>query len=184
MHGTRCHTIGILPSLGSYMDTQEVLIGLAQIAIALIGFSGLVSVFRRGANGVWHPDTRFWMLLTNATGGLFFSLLPLPFLQAALSPFWTWSVCSGIFAVFLAASATLTVRQLRQRLEKGEYYKSEITVLFIAIHVVLVVTLVLNCIGLAWEPTFTPYLASLSFYLFGVTLAFIRLVYVSFSTTN
>ena len=184
MRGTRCHTIAILPALGSYMDTQGVLIGLAQIAIALIGFSGLVSVFRRSANGVWRPDARFWTLLTTATGSLFFSLLPLPFLQAALSPFWTWSACSGIFAVFLVASATLTVRDLRQRLGKGEYYKSKITIFFIAINVVLVVTLVLNFFGLAWGPAFTPYLASLAFYLFGATLAFIRMVYISFSATN
>ena len=166
------------------MEIQELLIGLAQIAIALIGFSGLASVFRRSGDETWRPGNRFWTLITTASGCLVFSLLPLVFLHGGMSLFVTWSACSGIFAAFLAVSWAWLFRELRRKIGAGQYYKSAITVLWTAGHVIAVSVLVLNTFSIAWQPTFAPYLASLMLYFFWGSMIFIRMIYIGISANR
>ena len=166
------------------MEIQELLIGLAQIAIALIGFSGLVFVFRRGGDRASRPGIRFWTLITTGSGCLIFSLLPLAFLYGGMSSVVTWSACSGIFATFLAVSWTALFIELRRRIGAGQYYKSAITVVSAVGHVIAVTLLVLNTLDIAWQPTFAPYLACLMLYFFWGSNMFIRIIYVSLSTSR
>jgi len=166
------------------MEIQELLIGLAQIAIALIGFSGLVFVFRRRGDDAQRPGNRFWTLITTGSGCLVFSLLPLAFLHGGMSSFVTWSACSGVFAVFLAVSWAWLYIELRRRIGAGQYYKSAITFAFTAGHVIAVAVLVLNTLGIAWQPTFAPYLASLMLYFFWGSSMFIRIIYIGLSASR
>ena len=165
------------------MEIQELLIGLAQIAIALIGFSGLVFVFRRG-DDTQRPGNRFWTLITTGIGCLVFSLLPLTFLHGGMSPVVTWSASSGIFAVFLAVSWTWLYIELRRRIGAGQYYKSAIPIAFTAGHVIAVAVLVLNTLGIVWQPTFVPYLACLMLYFFWGSSMFIRIIYIGLSASR
>ena len=61
------------------MTGEESLYNLAEIAIALAGFSGLVAVFRSERLGSWLPRERFlfWLLLAGALGTLFLALFPI-----------------------------------------------------------------------------------------------------------
>ncbi len=77
-----------LGAQGSSMENSDFLIGLAEIAIAIVGFSGLVSVFR-SANCAWRPDARFWAMITESSGTLVFAVLPLPFIQSGIAPEYT-----------------------------------------------------------------------------------------------
>ena len=166
------------------MEIQELLLGLAQIAVALVGFSGLASVFRRSADATWRPDVRFWSLIIATTGCLIFSLLPLAFLHGGISTIVTWPACSGIFAAFMTVSWIALLRQLRRRIGAGEYYKSAITVAFTVGHVIAVTVLVLNTLGIAWQPTFGPYLVSLMLYFLWASMIFIRMIYMGISASK
>ncbi len=166
------------------MEIQELLIGLAQIAVALVGFSGLASVFRRSGDDTWRPDVRFWSLIIATIGCLIFSLLPLAFLHGGMSSIVTWSACSGIFAAFMTVSWIAFLRELRRRIGAGEYYKSAITVAFTVGHVIAVAVLVLNTLGIAWRPTFAPYLASLMLYFLWASMILIRMIYMGVSASK
>ena len=163
------------------MEIQELLIGLAQIAIALIGFSGLVFIFRGRGDKTWRPGNRFYTLITTGSGCLIFSLLPLAFLHGGMSSFVTWSACSGLFAAFLAVSWAWLYIELVRRIGAGQYYKSAITVAFTAGHAIAVVVLVLNTLGIAWQPSFPPYLASLMLYFLWGSMIFVRIIYIGLS---
>jgi len=172
-----------LGAKGSSMENSDVLIGLAQIAIAIVGFSGLVSVFR-SANRAWRPDARFWAMITESSGTLVFAVLPLPFIQSGIAPEYTWSICSVLFALFSAAFCVFHVRELRRRVASGQYYKSQITTLFTVSNIIIVVVLLLNASGLVFERSFTPYLACLVAYTVGSTLTFVRMIYISLVSSD
>jgi hypothetical protein len=60
---------------------MEGLVGLdtiAELSLALAGFSSLLAVFRGGAIHGWHPRARmaFWILLSYSLGALIFALVP------------------------------------------------------------------------------------------------------------
>jgi hypothetical protein len=57
---------------------QDTLIGLAEIAIALAGFSAIVVMLRRGADGRWSAldAARFQGMVLHSCGAFAFALLP------------------------------------------------------------------------------------------------------------
>ena len=60
------------------MNESNVLLSIAEIAVTLLGFAAIVTVFRQ--RDTWRPDGRFWGMVGAGIGTLIFSLLPLPFL--------------------------------------------------------------------------------------------------------
>ena len=51
---------------------------IAEISLALIGFSALLAMFRQGGIHTWEARARlaFWLIVTSGFAALFFSLLP------------------------------------------------------------------------------------------------------------
>jgi hypothetical protein len=51
---------------------------IAELSLALIGFSALLAMFRGGSIHTWQPRTRvaFWLIISYGFGALVFSLLP------------------------------------------------------------------------------------------------------------
>src|SRR5207342_26925 len=71
--GSRCFTSRFV------MPISDLLIAIAQIAVALAGFSGLVAAIRTAAPEGWHPRdiwSLFWMFGASI-GALVLALLPL-----------------------------------------------------------------------------------------------------------
>ena len=88
------------------MDIVEILIGIAEIAIALAGFSGVVAAFGSRSKGAWHPGDRLRLgfLLEASLTAAGFALLALLVLSAVEDEALTWAVLSGSWAVFMAGS--------------------------------------------------------------------------------
>ena len=88
------------------MDYQDLLQTLAEVSVALAGFSGVVSVFGRRHTGDWDPADRLHLsfMLETSLAVLFLSLLPFAFLSVELSPRSTWTIMSGIMAAYLVAT--------------------------------------------------------------------------------
>jgi hypothetical protein len=67
---------------------ESVLYTLAEVAITLAGFSGVVVVFRLRGAQAWSPTELqiLWLLIGDSFLVLLFALLPLPLALANLSP--------------------------------------------------------------------------------------------------
>ena len=87
------------------MDHLDLLQTLAEVAVALAGFSGVVTVFGRRHTGEWDPVDRLHLsfMLETSFAVLFLSILPFALLALDLSPRSTWATMSGVFAAFLVA---------------------------------------------------------------------------------
>ena len=88
------------------MAEAESLLTLAEIAVTLAGFSGLVGVFRTRSLDQWNPRDLLILWLILGLGGLamVFALLPLPLFQAGLSAPVVWRATSLVFLVSLTAA--------------------------------------------------------------------------------
>ena len=88
------------------MSEAEPLLTLAEIAVTLTGFSGLIAAFRSRSLDDWNPRDLLILWLILGLGGLamLFALLPLPLFQAGLSATAVWHAASLVFLVFLLSA--------------------------------------------------------------------------------
>lgn len=102
------------------MDINDLLIGLAGVAVSLAGFSGLVVAIRTSASARWQPRDIWslsWMLGASI-GALFLALLPVLLSSFALLEEQTWTITTGVMALFMISLAmTMAVydRRLKRR---------------------------------------------------------------------
>ena len=84
------------------MTGEDSLYNVAEIAIALAGFSGLVAVFRSERLGAWLPRERFlfWLLISFALAALFFALLPVTLHLLGFSEAVVWATASALLASY------------------------------------------------------------------------------------
>jgi len=161
------------------MDHVELLIGIAEIAIALAGFTGVVVVFGSRSAGTWHPGDRLRLgfLLEASLTAAGFSLLALLLLHTISDRPLTWAIMSAAWALFMTYSLYSSRRRIRQNAdEHGDVDRTAnllVAVLFIALIVLQIANAVL------WL-TFAPFLAALILNLAGATMQFARLIRTAF----
>lgn len=89
------------------MSDSDILQTLAEVGVALAGFTGVVFVLGRRAVGEWSPVERLWfhILLSSSVQVVFFAILPLVF-ESYLSTSTAWRWSAGLLGaeglVFLA----------------------------------------------------------------------------------
>ncbi len=85
------------------MDAKEELLGIAQIAVTMIGFSGLLFVFRSRNLDRMAPRDLSALAMIISSGGfaLAFALVPLPFAYLGIGEERVWRLCCGTFCVGL-----------------------------------------------------------------------------------
>ncbi len=97
------------------MPEAETLRVIAELAIAIAGFSGVVVVLRRQAVGSWEVG-RLWMLLVQAVGAALFAFVPLLLEMAGLSASVNWRFSNGALGLFnigVVAGVVVTTRASR-----------------------------------------------------------------------
>lgn len=77
---------------------ESVLYTLAEVAVSLAGFSGLVIVFRLRGTEAWTPTELriFWLLIGDSFLVVIFALLPIPLALANWSPEAIWGLCNAM----------------------------------------------------------------------------------------
>ena len=102
------------------MEGSDVLIVIAEIAVGLAGFSGVVVTLGRRSSGPWQKDEklRFNQLLGFALGCAFFAILPLALMLSPLHVETIIQVCGLPAALLFTAIITTTV--VRMFRLKGE----------------------------------------------------------------
>lgn len=95
---------------------------LAQVAIALAGFSGVVVAFRVQGAHAWSPTELrvLWLLLGGSFLVLFFSLLPLPLALANWPADAIWGLGSALLGSWFIAGNLLALRGDRLDRARGQ----------------------------------------------------------------
>jgi len=123
---------------------EAILYTLAQVAITLAGFSGLVVVFRvRGAQ-TWSPTELrvLWFLLGDRFLVLFFSLLPIPLALANWSHHALWGFCNTLLGSWFIVGTLLALRGYRR--DRTGQQPIRVPVITPIFYVVLVVALAMG----------------------------------------
>ena len=100
---------------------EQILDTLANVAIALAGFSGLVVVFRASDAHTWSPTELrvVWFLVGDSFLVVFLAMLPIPLALANWSPDAIWGLCSALLGSWFFVSFFLAlIGELRDRAAK------------------------------------------------------------------
>lgn len=125
---------------------------LANVAIALAGFSGLVMAFRMRGPRAWSPTELrvLWFLVGDSFLVLLFALLPMPMALANWSLEVIWGLCSALLGTWFLVGFFLALRGERQ--DRAARRWITIPVITPILHAVYVVAFVMG-IGL-WLSAF------------------------------
>jgi hypothetical protein len=91
---------------------------LAEVAIALAGFSGVAAAFRVREAYTWSATERriLWLLIGDSLLVLFFSLIPVALALSDLSQTMIWSICNATLGSWFIIGDILAIRgELRDR---------------------------------------------------------------------
>lgn len=161
------------------MDYSELLIGIAEIAVALAGFTGVVVVFGSRKDGTWHPGDRLrlgFLLEASLTAGGF-SLLSLILFHSLKSAGAAWVVTGVIWAAFMAYSLYSSRRQIQIDQDAHGDVDRIANKIVSLIFVSLIVLQIANIF--MWQE-FAPLLAALTFNIAGAAMQFARLIRSAF----
>jgi hypothetical protein len=163
------------------VDPNEALLTIAEIAIATIGFAGIMSALRPSSShsaDAMHR-LRLRLMVEASASVMIFAFLPFV-LRGLVDSDRIWMFGSGVLAV----TSPLLVGSIyvRQRRLFGSGLIRE-TLLFdtfvVASAVVVEIALIVNCLGIFFEPRFAAYLMGVLFPL-GVAVAmFIRAIFAA-----
>jgi hypothetical protein len=162
------------------LDFPETLVGLAEIAVSVAGFTGVVVAFRSSSHGSWHAGDRLRLsfLLESSLTAAGFSLLTLVLLhvfpqQNSIA----WAAASTCWALFMPWSLYSSHLRIKASLQEHDDIDQFANRLIFVIFCVLVLVQVANAVH--WQ-VFAPLLAALCANLVGAAVQFARLIYSAF----
>jgi hypothetical protein len=138
------------------VEETAALMVVAEIAVALAGFSGVAAALRHGASETWPDDDRdrFVDLVVHSGIALFASLVPLMFAHQGGVNSELWSSSSFIWAGCASVGIALSVRRMRLH-KKGRDVRTVLTA------IAFLGTLVLQLYNGFVLQEFWPYLGGL-----------------------
>ena len=154
------------------MTEYELLSAIAEIAVALLGFAAIVSVFQARDNS-WAGDGRFWTMVQFGFATFVFALIPLPLLASGIADRTSWAVSSAAFATFAAYVPVLAVRSIRRDRAADRPTNMKAFGLVFGGSFVALPLLAYNAVELR---LFWPYLAALVLFSIATAFVFFRLL--------
>lgn len=163
------------------MTADDALLTIAEIAIATIGFAGIVSALRPTTSLVSDSmhRLRLRLMIEGSASVMVYAFLPFV-LSGVLPEQQIWAIGSGILAITCPIHVGSIYRR-QQRLFGSALIRE--TLLFDTSVIIMAVgvetVLVLNCLGVLFEPKFSGYLLGVLLPL-GVAVAmFVRAIFAS-----
>ena len=160
------------------MDIEGTLLTLAELAVALAGFAGVVTAFQRRARP-WtrHDSMRLWNMLRFALALLFFALLPLAWVAADSDP---WVICTALLGLTVAGQAGVSSWLAITRPPGTQLFVA----LFLGLGGAIVAAVILlSAAGALLEQPFAAYFIGLLWLVLASALFFVRLVYLGLADT-
>jgi len=158
------------------MNESDVLLSMAEIAVALLGFAAIVSVFRQ--RDTWRPDGRFWAMVTAGVGTLIFSLLPLPFLFGGIAPTSTWQTCNALLGLYALGYCIGLIGAFRRDQAVEAAPNIPIFAILFGGSALSCPFLRVSAVGFLGDPQFWPYLVGLIWFQILTAILFVRLLVV------
>jgi hypothetical protein len=158
------------------MGESDVLLSMAEVAVALLGFAAIITVFRQ--RDAWRPDGRFWAMIAAGVGTLVFSLFPLPFLFGGSAPASTWQVCSALLGLYALGYCVLLADSFRRDRAAGSASNVPIFSVVFGGSALAGAFLLVSAIGYLGDPQFWPYLVGLIWFQVLTATLFVRLLVV------
>jgi hypothetical protein len=156
------------------MNAADLLTTLAQLGVALAGFSGIVVVLGARATGHWSSRERQLLNILLGTGGsvILWSILPLLLLAAQLSERRVWLISSGSWSIVQGAVLAVRARGIARDREAQTQERS------LVIFALLggITALILQLTNLVWLGVAWPHLAAVAWQLALSFLVFVRLL--------
>jgi len=155
------------------------LLGIASVAIAVSGFSGVVAVFGGRAEGKWTPEARFRTtnMLILSLGACLLSFVPLTEELAKIPDRMLWIVASSLLTAFCVFYYVYTVARLRNPdlRREGVLVKWVMAAYFVCLTLAIVLQ-VLNVVDAVVERGAGPFIGGLILLLIPAGLQFAFLV--------
>jgi hypothetical protein len=156
---------------------EDLLQTLAELFIALVGFTGIVAVLGRRVHGEWSPieRARLESLLTSSVGGVVLALVPVVVALAGVAEGRIWRIGNGICAVLHLLAATRFTSRLGVR-QSLDPMAARVTLALLPIPAALILAQLAAALG--FFPDLGPfvYLATLVWVLIVGMLQFIFLL--------
>jgi hypothetical protein len=152
---------------------------VAELAIAVLGFSGVVAAFGRRSLAEWSEleRIRFKGMIKSASQALILALLPFPFISAGLPGVEVWRWSSALGGIFVLVSVLPELPRVRRARLWSNPEVSKATMVFgISAGYGGPLLLLLNATGSPFSTSFTPYLVAVLLIFGGALASFIRLV--------
>ncbi len=164
-----------------------ILLGIASVATAISGFSGVVAVFAGRTDGKWAPAERFRTtnMLILSLGACLLSFVPLTGEMFQISNGTTWMFSSLLLGLFCAAYFTYTIGMIRKLnlLRPGALIVWVGIVYFICL-ILAVILQVINAVGILTASGPGPFIAGLILMLVPAGLQFAFLVLTPLTSDN
>jgi hypothetical protein len=161
------------------MDVVELLVGIAEIATALAGFTGVVVAFGSRSEGTWHPGDRLrlgFLLEASLTAGGF-ALLALLLLATMNDRPLTWQILSVGWAAYMCFSLYTSRQRIRANLADHGDVDRIANRLTAACFLSLIALQLANLVVLQ---AMWPFLGALILNLSGAAMQFARLIRSAF----
>lgn len=157
------------------MEGSDILQTVAEIAIALTGFTGIVVALgeRSGGGFAGFAMVRFRILLAASLAALAFALLPFLLYHLGVSARATWSICSASVAAFMVPIVAHDVRSFRTFADEIPSFERRAGPIIALLGLVLWIAQVANAVALH---AFGPYLAAPFWFLGFSALSFVRML--------
>lgn len=159
------------------MADPQSLYALAEISIAMVGFSAIVVLFRKSDSGTWKAEDadRFNGMLLHSMAATFFCFLPSLLGVFTSDPPLVWSISSGVLGIQVLAHSIVIFR-----LPSSDASVRVALVFGFAVAVLQG----LNAVGVGYERVFEPYLVGVLWHIVQAGVLFISLVWVRATDTD
>ncbi len=162
------------------MSEHETLTSVAEFAIALAGFSGIV-VSLGNQPGRWSPADRSRLLnvLLFAFGAGFMAYLPMGLAHSGLTGSPLWRASSGFFLCFGVAGSVFMIRRMRGLPnDVRAVLHPVVRQISYATSAIAILALLLNTLGVGFRPHFSAYFLGLVVLLLNGSIQFTRILFV------
>ena len=165
------------------MSDDDVLLTVAEVAIALAGFSSVVAAFGRGAGHAWSAVDRFRLaqMLEHSLAAALFAFVPFCVSHLATDPAAIWATSSGLFAIFLVAETGLVVPRMRALGSERESLRPWLSAIMALCAVAALLLQMANVFGFGFERQAGPYVIGLVLMLVASGAQFSRLLFLGIS---
>lgn len=161
------------------MQPSDALSIVAQVAVTLAGFAGIVVVFRPESVHQWSALDKFRLrlLLTNSALPLGFSLFGMLLLTTSLPAVSIWRWCSGL--VFLVDLLALMISRSPRRIIPSAEFQTASRFMYYSMAAFASGALVLQLFNAVLWTRFWPFFTILFVHLIAAIVQFVRMALVS-----